>query len=342
MATRITDIVSDSLLQKLRDSEPEILQSDKVLDSARTLLKSIEQVDFYEDFTEFFSDFKNIQTEDPEIFAHRTEYFWKWLQVAFQIATLRIPADKFVAANSLKCRSASIDIILDDICDNAQDEALFESCVEIFKTKTIKEDTSLLRIVHNQWLSVCQDMESAPNYARLQNDIDQGYEWLFDGFRHTFSILKGKSTLGWEEVIEKFPHTIHVYLGGLMDLLYFPDLPLAEIENYKKVFIATQKMAQIGNWISNWEREILQGDFTSPVMLFGFHRGLIRPEDIESDNVVQRVKDSKLEDYFLQEWHALRHQCHQICEKVNDPNPKDYVESFSIILHMQIAGGNRI
>lgn len=339
MATRITDFVSDDIIRKLKTTTPNRLEHEGVAKAAEVLAAAVGKIELYGDWANFLACFENIQTEYPGTFSHRTDYFWKWIQVAFQIQTFRIPSEHFIASNSLKCRSAAIAIILDDICDNANDQALFESCLDSLRGVNTKSPTDLHTMLQQNWAAVREALALSPNYALLRNDIEQAYGMLVDGFRYGLAVLEKQCTpLDGSDLLENIAHTTHVYLAGLIDLLFVPGLRFHQIENCKRVFIATQKMAQIGNWVATWEREIKQGDFTSGVAWLAREKGLIDASEGNLDILIQRIKQSGIERHFLEQWDVLRQACYQIGEQNNNLFTKDYVDGFSIILAMQLAG----
>lgn len=334
MTTLISDLVSPGVLQTLRVFSPALPQREEVTTAAKALIDSIRRVDLYHDWTALLARFQALRGEHPQVFSHRTDYFWKWIQVAFQIQTFRIPPEHFIASNSLKCRSAAIAIILDDICDNTKDENLFESCIASLQVRNLDELDNLRETLHRAWLSIRKDFASGHNYAILQEEINRAYEMLFAGFRHTLFTLKRRTAIHWHDFYEKIPHTTHVYLAGLIDLLFVPDWAQHHLENYKKVFLSTQKMAQIGNWVATWEREVEQNDFSSGAAWLAREKGLIDASEGNPEMLIKRIKRAGIEKHLLQQWEAIRKECYQI----EDGFMKDYVDGFSIILAMQLAG----
>lgn len=340
MNLQITDLVDKSIFHTLKSHhDPHDIQIEDVLQSAKILIQSIGNVDFLAGWQPLIDRFLEIRQLYPAIFSHRTSFFWKWIQVAFEIVRLNISPNYFIHDHSLKCRSAMVTYLLDDICDTTQDESCFKRGIAALSGKISKNESDLNTLLYQAWVSVQNDIQKAQNYPLLKNDIVEAYEKQWYSLRYSLTLLD-KSAIDWDAYIEFIPHTTSVYMGGLIDLLFTPNILSSQVEQLKKVFLLTQKMAQIGNWVTTWEREVDHNDFTSGVVVFAIENNWVRRGDIKNRNAEALKRDierSPSENYFLTMWKESREECCQLSKQLDIPLVDEYINSFSTILFMQLA-----
>ncbi len=343
MNSRITHFVDQSVLKLLKaQHNPFGVQSSDIQKSSRELVQSIAKVEFLPEWSPFIKRFHQIQQLYPAMYAHRTDYLWKWVQAGFEITSLKNPPNTL--SHSLKCRSFIIVVLIDDICDVAQNENDFEKCVAILDGVTPDKGCDLYRLIYDVWHSVQHDIKKTPNYSSLKHELDDGYKRLIESFRYGLSISNCQ-TVDWDTYIEITQDASHVYLAGLMDLLYIPNLSISQISQFKTVFLQTQKMAQIGNWITTWKREIKQRDFSSGVIVYALENNWINRdalENMDSETLIRHIKQCPSEQYLLDMWQKTRMDVVQLSNQIKSPLLDGYVDSFSVIASMQLAASGLI
>ena len=340
MAIRIPDLLDDTILHILRSHhDPGDIQTKNVAESAKVLLKAIGAIDTLPEWQPFLQRFSTVQQLYPDIFSHRTNYLWQWIQVAFEITGLNISSKYAALIHSLKCCSAFAIYLIDDICDTTLDENCLEKSIAALSGEISDSEYDLHTLIYDTWSIAQNDIQKAPNYNLLKEDLVKANECQIDGFRYCLTI-EDYSEIDWETYIETLPHTTHVYLAGLIDLLYIPNILKSQVKLLKKIFLLTQKMAQIGNWVTTWEREVDKRDYSSGVIIFAIKNGWIDINDIEehrAEAIKRDVKQSPAGKHILRLWEECREECCQLSKQLNMPFIDEYINSFSIIIFMQLA-----
>ena len=340
MVLRITDLVDESILHILKTHhDPGDIQTKNVSESAKILIRSIGTIDILSELQPLLKKFAVIQLLYPDIYSHRASYLWKWIQVAFEITGLNILSNYFVVSHSLKCCSAFVTCLIDDICDTTQDENSLERGIAALSGEISDSESYLHALIYETWSTAQNDIRKAPNYSLLKNEFTQAYEYQIEGFRYCLT-LGDYSTIDWDTYLEIVPHTIHVYLAGLIDLLYAPNIRSCQLTQLKRIFLLTQRMAQIGNWVTTWEREIDQRDYTSGVIILAIKNKWVDKDDIVKhrvDVIKREVKRSPSERHLLHLWRESRDESRQLSKQLDMPLIEGYIDSFSAIIFMQLA-----
>ena len=65
-------------------------------------------------------------------------------------------------------------------------------------------------------------------------------------------------------------------------------------------------MARVGNWVSTWEREIKEKDFTSGIFAYAIEKKIITPEDFYQSEklslIINKIKDFNINKFLFIEW----------------------------------------
>lgn len=287
---------------------------------------------------------ENMESSYSTIFAHRTRYLWAWIETAFQLTSLKIPNEYSLLAHSLKCRIIFLAILLDDICDVEQSEKqLYMGLSILTGFVPSKDGDTLYLLIYDLWVSISHDIENTPNYNLLCQDIRQACKKLSDSFVYGLSALKrllaGEKI--WHFYLNIIPHSNCIYLAGLIDLLYTPLLSSIDLGVAKHLLENTQKMAQIGNWLSTYEREVKQNDFSSGVIIFGLEKGWLNYNQIQQpinvESVMIAIKKSSADNSLLNMWKTLQNESYTLQQQCDSHLFQGYVKSFSTLLSMQMG-----
>lgn len=346
MGVLIKDILDSASLSVLtKNFYPKMIRQENVLDAAIKLIKTIKLLELYPSLQSRVNQFEPFRENYPALYTHRTFFVWQFSQAGYQITSLNLSDNDFLESNSLKCQAVFMTVLLDDICDLGQDRLLFDKVI-LALTKGeitgIDGDVELCRFILDIWLNLQFAIEQTPNYSLVKPLLDQAYQDWITSFEYSLLIQDHSfhAKDNWEKHLEIIAHSTIIYWAALIDLLFVPHLLAHQAESASQVFLRTQKMAEIGNWVSTWERELAQRDFTSGIYAIALENDWITWDDLnyESlDDVKQKIQSSPVESYLWNEWERLRVESQQIVSEIQLPALNGYVESFSAIMFMQLA-----
>jgi hypothetical protein len=342
MAMIIKELVaSDTLQTLLSNHDPTQIQQDSVAQAVKELIKAIKLLELYPSMQAIIDQFEPLRKKYPSIYPHRNFYLWQMSQACYQIVSLKLPDADFLQSNSLKCQFAFINILFDDICDLGRDKAVFDKCVLALKGQINQDHPELYKLIADAWSSLQQAIEQAPNYVLLQPVLEDAYKKWISSFEYSITIQQGSSPeQKWEDHLEIISHTGTLYVNGLIDLLFVPNLSSNQIPPAAELFLRTQKMIQLGNWVATWPRELGQKDFTSGVFIVALENGWITWNDLNNnplEEIEQQIQNSPVESQLWNLYEQLRVESHRIAKEAQLPALDGYVDSFSGLMFILLA-----
>lgn len=97
-----------------------------------------------------------------------------------------------------------------------------------------------------------------------------------------------------------------------IDLLHSPTFETGELSSLRRLLWNAQRMARIGNWITTWERELAEEDFSSGVVVSALEGRIVTEQELtafrsnrsadERGAIVERIRDRGVEDALMDRW----------------------------------------
>jgi hypothetical protein len=99
-------------------------------------------------------------------------------------------------------------------------------------------------------------------------------------------------------------HNMAMFPYADVDLMYSPGFALADFGAVRDLLWDLQELARIGNWLTTWERELREGDYTSGIVVTALQDGVIEPADLHGpvDDAVSAIRDHGIEARFRARW----------------------------------------
>ena len=113
-----------------------------------------------------------------------------------------------------------------------------------------------------------------------------------------------------------------------------------EIGPTRMIIWQAQKMARIGNWISTWEKELKEKDFSSGVFAYAIDLGVLTIEDLDDlDNplIIKKIKESKIENKLLEEWNIYYKEISVLDKRTKIINTKKLLKGLQSLLVLELT-----
>lgn len=343
MGMFIKEMLDPTTLDTLTsNASPQMIRQENVAQATKQFLKAIKLIELYPSYQALIDRFEPLSEKYPAIHAHRTLYLWKMVQALYQTSSLNLSDGDFLQSNILKCQISFINVLLDDICDLGRDKTMFDQCILALEGKMDSDETGLYQLIADTWSVFQRAIEQTPNYALLKPVLEEAYQRWIASFEYSFFIQQEafRFEQTWKSHLETMSHSTCLYLAGLIDLLFVPNLAAHQISSAAKIFLGAQEMAQIANWATTWERELPHRDFTSGIFNIALENHWIESDDLKNgslEKIREQIRNSPAEGYLWNEWDRLRVESLELAREIHLPALDGYVDSLSVMMFILYA-----
>jgi hypothetical protein len=323
-----------------------------------TITERVESPDFYKSMEQI----KEMNIPDEmlyyiekyeEICGDRDRFLWNWVQ---SLTTSRNPGFMFSTVpeeytqhiGSLKTILTIFVATLDDIADKYKDKELLEKCLDVpfeeecIDTRNINDINKIKRIklAEEIWDNINLELMSLPRYEEFKDIFTFDIKQLLNSLHHSYVINVNPYLINLKEAEIYANHNMTFYLYSDIDLMASPSFDFKDLPYLREVIWRAQKMARIGNWLSTWEREIKEGDFSSGIFAYAISNKILNVEDLDKKNkeeIVELLKKHDIEKHFLEKWQDNYNQINNITSNINSIDINQYLEGLEQILSYHLA-----
>ncbi|MCK5491151.1 MAG: hypothetical protein KAI67_04885 [Candidatus Pacebacteria bacterium] len=244
----------------------------------------------------------------------RNAFIWKlFIFVQKEISYISIPNKHRTSLSEIQFLITMYIILIDDIADYENNNKLLKvlskvpfSQNNINHNKLSKKESDHIKFTIKIWERINKIIGSYHGYSALKSIFEYDLEQMINSINYDHIINNNRFLINKTECILHSPHSMKFVIMPTIYLMCLNKLDPNDISSTRQVDWMAQKMLRIGNWISTWEREINEGDFTSGVFAYALDVGIICLDDFEKDHInliIKKIKDSNVEKELLDEWY---------------------------------------
>lgn len=246
----------------------------------------------------------------------RDRLLWKWLWHVFpEFRLSSVPDRHGDAARRAKFCFSVYMTLLDDLSERHRDRETFEAGREIPFSETGGQahdgvDLGALDVLDHAWEMTEHYLDQAPRPDRFDELL-------------TFDLRQALNSMDFNRLVNQSPalasrtgaelydtHNMLLFVYVDIDLAFSPGFAPADLAALRDLTWEAQRLVRIGNWVTTWERELAEGDYTSKVVVEALERGLVTREELDSEavpdrRIVRRIKDSDIERQLLGTWNDI-------------------------------------
>jgi hypothetical protein len=215
-----------------------------------------------------------------------------------------------------KVLGVMLDVMWDDIADQAGHDVLLERLLEIpFATSEIDfteftpEEQAYARFTQEVWSEIDARRRKYPRFEEFNELLEFDYRQLCNVMRYSHLLNSQLELLNLAEHDVYTPHNMHIMICSTFDLMCSPTFDRQELGRSRELIWHAQWMGRIGNLVTTWRRELDEGDFTSGVYASAVSSDDLHISDLLS-NDVERIETAiqwgRHEEFFLQRWQEHR------------------------------------
>ena len=213
------------------------------------------------------------------------DFLFPWLYQVYDktyLTSIDLSYKKLLALD--KTKLTIFDVLVDDLADNAKlrNRRFLEEAIRIPWNGSKKYSNPYLEVSKKIWTDCINSIKRYPRYDEFKDifffDLDQ----VMNSMRYSYLINTSDfSNLAEDEMY--LNHGVMVILHCDMDLMCSPDFDYNELKKLRPVLHHVQDVAHIGNMLNTYPKEIVEVDFSSPIISMGLREGLINKTMIIKD-----------------------------------------------------------
>jgi CheY-like chemotaxis protein len=316
-------------------------------DDPEALLTEIYEHSLPPELAELIEAYQHLQDARPP-------FMWKWVHRLAPRNTLPCVEQRFREAVPVDKTIAILFVtLLDDVFEKRRDRATF---AELSKIPTERQaadptavgvDTEYVSFARRVWETLIERIRRGPNYDT--------YEELF-----RFDIGQAITSIEYSDIAIRRPdlatmgdleryesHNMAMFAYADIDLMHSPIAVRDELSTLREAIWTAQLMARIGNWVSTWERELREGDYSSGVVVSALKDGIVsRNELAEIDGsdppeatsaLIDRIKERGVEKRLLMRWELNYHQLRSYDEELTTVDLGSFIDGTEDVLRYHLA-----
>ena len=323
-------------------------------DRAAALLESIADHELPPALGDLVSEYQSFE-------AARPAFIWKWVHHLAPANTMPFVDETHherVATN--KTMLVLFVTILDDLLEKYRDYETFDAIVSLARAgdrldggdgvgveaRSDAVDDEYVAFAARVWETLVSRLERGAKFQqyvpRFRFDVRQ----IVTAIEYSTLVIERPEQATVHDLRRYETHNMgmHSYLD--IDLMHASaDLARATAD-LRAAVDAAQQMARIGNWVSTWEREVLEGDVSSGVVVAALERGVVHPEDLPGPDdpdaeaaarVIDRIDDHGLESEFLDEWNVQYRRLETLRDRIDAVDLGPFVDGTKEVLRYHLA-----
>jgi hypothetical protein len=287
--------------------------------------------------------------EYERVLADRNRFLWRWIYHLFDAFTLStVPDDDRAAVRECKTLFTVFITSLDDLIETRRDRATFdEACRVATAPRTVDPsrpgvERDVLTFVRDLWEGIETRLEAAPRYDEFRRIFEYDVRQGFNAMEYTRLVSDHKHLANDTGARTYGAHNMVLFSYVDVDLMFSPGFDEADTGGLRSLTWDLQTMARIGNWITTWERELTEGDYSAGVIVRALREDVVTPEELDPanenlDRVAERIKERGVEEALLVEWEERREAVLDRDYGVESVDTRAFIEGMETVMDYHLA-----
>jgi hypothetical protein len=245
----------------------------------------------------------------------RDRFVWRWIYALLPAFTLDcVDPDAAAAVREQKTVLTVFVTTLDDLAEHERDRATFEEARKLpIPHQTVDRtdpavDADALAFLGRVWSAFEEQFHDAPRYDAFAELFRYDLRGTIDAIDYSLLVSEHPVMANLEGSYRNTLHNMTMFPYADVDLTHSSGFETADLSVLRRTIWDLERMARIGNWVSTWEREVRDGDYSSGVLVAALDEGVVTPDELggaDPDRLVERIESAGIETRFLEEWNDL-------------------------------------
>lgn len=243
-------------------------------------------------------------------------------------------------------------VLDDDLLEKRDDRATFErAALVLFHDHTAMDapgvDRECIETIERVWATVDARIRTAPTHDQHRQLLEYDFKQLPNVTEYT-ALLNDTpelANLNEPRVHESYNTSMFVYAD--IDPMYSAGFDRTDLGPVRDAVWHGQQVARIGNWLTTWERELREADYSSGAVVRGVENGAVRPDTLRSaggdpdgaspSDVAARIRETGSEQYLLDRWLRERGRLREFDERVDSVGIDRYASGLETVVKYRLA-----
>lgn len=285
-------------------------------------IKDIQKIELPPELQKWVKEYKKV--------SERSEFVWKLVLIHSTIITFSTSKNDAELLRNTKFLIFMFILLIDDVADKAQDENLLKEISKIpFGKKYIKfnklnqKEKKYLKFIIKIWDVINKKTKKYPKYEIFKEMFEHNILQSLNGLKYSYTINKKPYLINKMECL-LYLHcsgcSIQLLSNFIIDCMHSPNITVKKFKELREAVYNAQEIVRRGNWISSWDEEIKENDFTSGTCAYAIDSNIITVDDLEKKDkskVIKKIKNSDTEKKILKEWEDYYREINKKFKKTN-------------------------
>ena len=284
----------------------------------------------------------------------REAFLWKWAYHLFPKITLSsVPPQRVDQLRNDKLVGLMFVSVLDDTAEKHGDKATFEEAAKIpFDHQTVNYDREgidrgVVEFASTLWDTLAPALNDAPRSAEFEEVLRFDITQTLNAMEYSFVANENIEFMTGSELRTYDAHNMMLFVFADIDLAHSPAFDRSELSKLRRVITRAQRMVRIGNWITTWERELSEGDFTSGIVAYALENGIVTVDELRSlrtepdtatvEQVCDRIREHAIEEEFFRQWADELAVARQFEDEVDSVDLGAYLDGIESVMEYHLT-----
>ena len=284
----------------------------------------------------------------------REAFLWRWAYHLFPKITLSsVPPGRVDQLRNDKLVGLMFVSVLDDTAEKHGDKATFEEAAKIpFDHQTVDYerdgiDRDVVEFAGDLWDELSPTLHEAPRGAEFEDIIRFDLTQTINAMEYSFVANENLEFMTGSELRTYDAHNMMLFAFADVDLVHSPTFDRSELSLLRRVITRAQRMVRIGNWITTWERELSEGDFTSGIVAHALENQIVTADELRTlradpdresvQQIGDRIREHEIEALFLDQWHDELTSARQFEDDIDSVDVGAYLDGIESVMDYHLA-----
>ena len=308
---------------------------------AKKEIDAIQRVKLPPYFQKWIKEYKKV--------SNRSSYLWLWTYRSVQLVTLPdVPLKYRRSLYETKSLMVMFVTLLDDVADNMKSEKLLQEILKtpFFKKKDIKfhqlnfKERRYLKFTMKLWDHIIKTIERYPKYYEFKDIFEFDLNQILNIIKYAYLVNKKNCLINKTEYCLYFPHNLPIILSFTIDLMCYLKFDIKELGKIREVGWEAQKLGQSVNWITTWEREITDKDFTSGIFAYAIDLDVLKVDELKegkNGEIIKKIKKAEIEKKVLKECSPFYNKIKKLKKKIKTIDVGEFLLNFKKLIILQLS-----